>query len=122
LTNVRLVAFDGTAIVADLIVQAPGMPPMVCEVKTGVNPIFTPNQRRVYPMTQVGGHVTSPDPRISAVGLTPGQPLPPLGVIFIYQKGPGFSFDFRSAPDPYAKFLRVLRDDLYGEQPSCRIQ
>lgn len=100
LTNVRLVAVDGTTAVADMLIWVPGKPPVIVEVKTGIDPTFTPNQRRIYPMAQIGGHVTTPDSRISAMGIVPGTPLPPLEVFFAYQQGPGAPLHVEAAPDP----------------------
>jgi hypothetical protein len=87
-TSVPLTAIDGTRAVADMIVQVPGEPPFVIEVKTGANPTFTRSQQIIYPMTQIGGHVTSSKSNLGDVGLTPGQPLPPLDVWIYWSLSP----------------------------------
>ena len=88
-TQVPLTAVDGTTAIADSIVYLPGHGSFAVEVKTGENPTFTPAQRRIYPMLQVGGHITSSDPTIAVVGLAPGQPLPPLRVLIYWAVAPG---------------------------------
>jgi hypothetical protein len=88
-TQVPLTAVDGTTAIADLIVYLPGHGTFAVEVKTGENPTFTPAQRRIYPMLQVGGHVTSSDSAIAVVGLAPGQPLPPVRVLIYWAIAPG---------------------------------
>ena len=75
--------------VADLILYLPGHGTFVVEVKTGNDPSFTPAQRIIYPMLQVGGHVSSSKPDIAVVGLTPGEPLPPLRVLIYWAVSPG---------------------------------
>jgi hypothetical protein len=91
LTEVPLTGVDGVTARADLLVQAPdkGLP-IVIEVKTGLDPKYTEAQRSIYPLAVVGGHVTSFDPRVSQVGLVPGNQFPPLSVFTTYQRGPGF--------------------------------
>jgi len=77
ITSVRLTAFDGTTAIADMIVKLPEGAPFVLEVKTGLNARFAPSQQRIYPMVQLGSHVTSSKTTLGAVGLTPGERLPP---------------------------------------------
>jgi RHS repeat-associated protein len=62
------------------------------EVKTGLNPRFTPGQLAVYPHLRRGGLVVSPDPRIVRFGWPTGVPLPSINGILLYQK------DERSPP------------------------
>ena len=88
-TLAPLTAVDGTTAIADLIVYLPGHGTFVIEVKTGEDPTFTPAQRRIYPMLQVGGHVTLSKDTIAVVGLTPGQPLPPLRILIYWAVAPG---------------------------------
>ncbi len=88
-THVPLTAIDGTTAIADLIVNLPGHGTFLIEVKTGEHPRFTDAQRRVYPMLQIGGHVTSAKADIASVGLTPNKPLPPLRVLVYWAPAPG---------------------------------
>ena len=80
ITGVTLTAINGTTAVADVIVKLPNVPPFVVEVKTGPGAQFTDPQRIVYPMAQVGRHVSSPNRSLAQVGLIPGELLPPLAV------------------------------------------
>lgn len=90
LVEVPLTGINGATARADMIMRGPGQAsPDIIEVKTGADPQYTPGQRVVYPLAMVGGHGTSGDARISAVGLVPGQPFPPLPVVEIYQEKPG---------------------------------
>ncbi len=59
------------------------------EIKTGYDPTFTPGQRVVYPHAIGGAGVTSYDPRIRSLGLTPGMPLPAFAIRVAYTRGPG---------------------------------
>jgi hypothetical protein len=63
------------------------------EVKTGVDPTFTPLQMIVYPHVEAGGLVITLDPRVSALGLTPGVPLPHIDLYVLYASGPGATLD-----------------------------
>lgn len=89
ITQVPLTAIDGTTAIADMIVSLPGHGTFLIEVKTGENPQFTNSQRRIYPMVQIGGHVTSPKADLRAVDLTPGKPLPPLRILIYWAPAPG---------------------------------
>jgi len=100
LTNVAITTVDGITAIADMVIQGPGEPPEIIEVKTGINPTFTDPQRYVYPMSQIGGHVSSTDPRISQLGLKPGVPFPPIKVFFFYQQGPNHPYTVIPAPNP----------------------
>ncbi len=85
-TEVRLIGPDGRGIRADLLVEGrPGELPYVVEVKTGLDPTFTDNQRVIYPLTELGGHVYSPDPIVANLGLEPNTLLPPLQVVVLYK-------------------------------------
>ena len=54
---------------ADAIVLPAGSPaPFISEVKTGANPQFTPGQSAIYPLAQIGGHVTSSCLEIALLG------------------------------------------------------
>jgi len=100
ITSVPLTAVEGSTAIADMMVKFPGHSAFVIEVKTGENPQFTPSQRRVYPMVQVGGHVTSSKTTLDAVGLTPGDPLPPLDVWIYWAHGPGQPVEVIKLPPP----------------------
>jgi hypothetical protein len=50
------------------VVYIPSYGTIVIEVKTGENPTFTDSQRRIYPMVQLGGHVTSSKAALGSVG------------------------------------------------------
>jgi hypothetical protein len=58
------------------------------DVKTGENPRLTPEQAIVYSHTLEGG-ISSPDPKIAALGVLPNQTIPPFPVFFVYSRGPG---------------------------------
>ena len=100
ITLVPLTAIDGTVAIADLIVSVPGYGTFVIEVKTGENPTFTMPQRRIYPMLQVGGHVTSWKITLDTVGLIPGEPLPPLDVYIYWARKPGLPVEVMKLPPP----------------------
>jgi hypothetical protein len=99
-TSVPLAAIDGTTAVADMIVKLPGETAFVLEVKTGKDPQFTPSQQKIYPMVQIGSHVTSSKASIGTVGLTPGKPLPPLAVWIYWSPGPGQPAKLIELPPP----------------------
>ncbi len=89
ITGVTLNAIDGTSAVADMMVKLPPVAPFILEVKTGLGAQFTDPQRIVYPMAQVGGHVSSPNGALNDIGLTPGELLPPLKVYIYWVVNPG---------------------------------
>ena len=64
------------------------------EVKTGNDPSFTLPQQIVYPHVEAGGIVVSSDPRITALGLTPGIQLNSIHLVVMRTAGPGASIDF----------------------------
>lgn len=89
ITEVKLIARDGTGARADIVAIAAGdQPPFLIEVKTGNDPRYTPRQINVYPMAQIGDHVFSPDPKIMQLGFLPGQWLPPMEFFTIYKRDP----------------------------------
>lgn len=85
----------------DVLIHEPGQAVEAYEIKTGADPTFTPQQMRYIPMLQLGGHVYSNDPRIAALGLTPGSPFPSMRVGVIYAPGPGQRYVVRSLGGPY---------------------
>ena len=72
------------------------------DVKTGTASRFTPQQQIVYPHVEVGGLVASSDPKISALALTPGIPLPHIELYELYTSGPG-------APLKFTPLLEYMR-------------
>jgi hypothetical protein len=72
-----------------MVVKLPGVSPFIVEVKTGPGAQFTYSQMTVYPMAQIGGHVSSPNASLGSVGLTPGELLPPLDVYVYWIVNPG---------------------------------
>jgi hypothetical protein len=62
------------------------------EIKTGSNPDYTPEQKIVYPHAILGFDVTSPDAKISDLGLAPAAPLPPITLYVLYAPGPGLPY------------------------------
>ncbi len=62
------------------------------EIKTGLNPDYTEEQKIVYPHAILGFGVTSPDSKISDLGLAPGVPLPPITLYVLYAPGPGLPY------------------------------
>jgi RHS repeat-associated protein len=59
------------------------------EVKTGFAPHYTPGQMNIYPHLQQGGVLVAGDWNLWQFGIAPGQPLPPVTLMFYYQLGPG---------------------------------
>jgi hypothetical protein len=106
ITEVRILGVNGLVTRADMLVLPPGGDlPMVVEVKTGFRPPYTYRQNQVYPLVQIGGHVTSFDQHVRQVGLKPGLPFPALSVKCFYQKDsnthPRMS-EFRRGSKPWA--------------------
>jgi hypothetical protein len=58
------------------------------EIKTGDDPRLTFDQVAVYSHSLLGG-LTSPDSKISQLGFSPGELLPPFPVFIVYAQGPG---------------------------------
>ena len=82
----------------DILIRVPGLPVEAIEVKTGSAPTFTPNQAWYIPMLQFGNHLYSTDPRITELGLQPGQSLPPMNVYIIHAPGPGQKYQIDNFP------------------------
>jgi hypothetical protein len=98
---IRVIGADSKVVgFPDMIIQRPGEPIEVVEVKTGSDPPLTPNQRQYLPMLQIGGHIYSLDPRIRALGLTPGVPFSPVRVVILFAPGPGLPYDAFRLPLP----------------------
>jgi hypothetical protein len=57
------------------------------EIKTGETD-YTPNQKLVYPHIMLGGIVAT-DPKAAEIGISPGQPLQPMGFFLVYAAEPG---------------------------------
>lgn len=87
-TSVPLTALNGVTAVADLVVRPHGWPPFAIEIKTGMNPAFTPNQSYVYAQLPVPGHLSS-SKDLTSVGLPRLGPLPPMRLLLVYTPGPG---------------------------------
>jgi hypothetical protein len=100
ITLVPFDAINGMTAIADIVASLPGTTAFVLEVKIGENASFTPAQRIVYPMLQVGGHVSSADPRLASVGLTPAVRLPPLDVYVYWVRVPGQRGEVYKLPPP----------------------
>jgi hypothetical protein len=84
----------------DILIHAPGQPVEAIDVKTGNLPTLTPNQAFYIPMLQIGGHIYSTDPRMVQLGLTPGEPFPPMPFWIIYVRGPGQPYTVNRLPPP----------------------
>jgi hypothetical protein len=56
------------------------------EIKTGDNPFYTPGQFVVYPHLIMGESVVATDPKALLLGITPGEPLPPIAIFVMRQK------------------------------------
>jgi hypothetical protein len=100
ITGVTLTGINGTSAVADMMVKLPNAPPFILEVKTGPGAQFTDGQRIVYPMAQVGGHVSSRNAVLKEIGLVPGELLPPLKVYVYWVVNPGDKGEFLELPPP----------------------
>jgi len=88
--NITVVGIPGIPSIPDIIALPVGAKlPIVIEVKTGANPPYTKNQQYVYPLICVGSHVASSDPRMPSLGLSVGEPFPPLKVYEFWIPGPG---------------------------------
>lgn len=106
-TQISFTSIDGkyTAI-ADIVVKNPkGKDDIyIVEVKTGQQPTYTLNQRHVYTLAPVGGHIVSYSPKIASFGYAPGAPLPPIRVDQVYAS-PGKPYDVTPLPPEYLKML-----------------
>lgn len=98
---IRLVGPNSSVVgYPDLIVKRPDGDLEIWEVKTGMDPPLTDNQMFYIPMMQLGGHIYSTDPRVAALGITPGAPFPPIWAGFIYAPGPNQPYKYGSFPPP----------------------
>ncbi|WP_026869183.1 hypothetical protein [Inquilinus limosus] len=89
-TEIPLVSVAGARAQADIIARPPGSSyAIVVEIKTGSDPGATQGQEAVYPLVPVGYHVRAMSTRVTAVGLEPYVPLPPLGLMVLSNRGPG---------------------------------
>jgi hypothetical protein len=101
ITSVNLVAINGATARADLLIIPPsGEPLILLEVKTGEKPKYTPGQRVVYPMAQIGNHIFSPDPKIRELGFAPGELLPAMSFVTLYKKDAASPFIPLPGDDP----------------------
>lgn len=101
ITEVDLIAKNGATARADIVaILLPGTPPVIVEVKTGLDPTYTPGQQVIYPMAQVGDHVYSPNAKIQSLGFSPGQWLPAMVFITVYKKNPQSEFEWMRNPYP----------------------
>ena len=82
---VSLVGSAGVFGRLDILAKLP-MCIVVCalEMKTGIDPTFTENQRVYLPLLPLGGHLYSTDLRIQELGLLPGVPFPPMHVFIVW--------------------------------------
>lgn len=94
-TEVPLVAIDGTRARADLIVRPKeASEPFAIEIKTGTDWQLKLNQQRIYEMLPLGGHVTANKEGLEKLGLVSGRPLPPMRTLFVVTVGPGRDFRY----------------------------
>lgn len=100
ITGVTLNAINGITAVADMMVRFSSMPPFIIEVKTGPGAQFTQSQMIVYPMAQIGRHVSSPNSSLNNIGLTPGELLPPLDIYIYWVRAPGQRGKLIKLPGP----------------------
>jgi hypothetical protein len=71
----------------DMMCQNPLGQISAIEIKTG-DTDYTPSQKLVYPHLMLGGIVIT-DPRAAQIGITPGEPLEPIGLYVVYAAEPG---------------------------------
>lgn len=91
LSEVNL-TFEGVSARVDILCRNRSDTLAAVEVKSGLNPDYTTEQKIVYPHAILGFGVTSPDAKISALGVVPGTPLPPIIFYVLYAPGPGLSY------------------------------
>jgi hypothetical protein len=95
--DIRILGLNGILAKPDIGTQGPDAPVLkFLEVKTGFDPPLTPNQKVVYPLTCIGGHVTSFDPRITEFGFKMGMPLPSIDIFLVRTLGPGMPITSRN--------------------------
>ena len=93
-TEIRLKPIGtGRTARVDLIVRTLRVPPtpFLVEVKTGQGWRFTGPQWEVYPLVMIGWHVMALEQRVTQVGLTPNEWLPPLEVHLHVAERPGYT-------------------------------
>ena len=56
------------------------------EVKTGLDPRFTPGQITVYAHAMMGDSVVATDAKVTMIGLLPGLPLLPIPIYLLWQQ------------------------------------
>jgi hypothetical protein len=101
ITEVDLAANNGATARADIIASlSPGAPLVIIEVKTGLDPTYTPGQQVIYPMAQIGDHVYSPNAKIEFLGFSPGQWLPPMEFFTFYKQDAKSPLAWFEHPDP----------------------
>ncbi|MDA8232390.1 MAG: hypothetical protein M0006_13720 [Magnetospirillum sp.] len=102
--SVPITTIDGsTTAIPDLVCKSPvdGSLSLI-EVKTGMNPTFTPSQLQVYAMAQFDNHVVSSTDKLAPFGVPRGTTLPAIDVDVIYAT-PGKEI----VPDqPFRSFLK----------------
>ncbi|MBL8565369.1 MAG: hypothetical protein JNM89_06605 [Hyphomicrobiaceae bacterium] len=89
-TEVSLV-LPGTPLITariDILARDPKGTLYGTDIKTGVDPTFTPSQQVVHPHAIGGAGGVSPDGKIRNLGLTPGVPLPAFAISVVYARGP----------------------------------
>ena len=102
---VKALRAGGNAVETEVSLVLPGTPPMAArldilargpkgtlfgiDVKTGLNPTFTPGQQVVYPHAIGGAGVISFDSKIRNLKLIPGERLPAFPISVVYANGPG---------------------------------
>ena len=95
LKNIRILGLSGAIAIPDGASKPAGNnKPYFIEMKTGMDPKFTANQKEVYPLICLGGHATSFDTRVSQLGLTAGTPFPPMRILLVTTSGPGQPFGY----------------------------
>ena len=79
---------------ADIVCRAPKLrgsaKQVFFEVKTGRFSEIRPNQRYIYALALLGGHVTSNNQRLPKVGLRPGVPMPAMDFMLVTADPPDY--------------------------------
>ena len=108
IVEVDLVAVNGLTARADFMGMLPAFGGIVMtEIKTSLTfndydefdegGALRRFQADVYRLVPMGNHVTSPNAKVSQLGLTPGKPFPPMRLDYI-QALPGQAYNIRSYP------------------------
>jgi hypothetical protein len=93
--SVRLTTVNGTTAIPDLVCLSPEDGTLsIVEIKTGENPIFTPNQAIVYAMAQFDNHVISSSSKLEVFGMPAGTPMLSMKVDVVYARAPGVRLKF----------------------------